>query len=103
MANELVLRAPSEAVAVPALIEQAGGNARFAYDEFFGATIVNPHTRRAYSRTVDRFLAWCEERGYLLERITPGIAGDYINGLETSAPSKNQALAALRHFFDALV
>ena len=35
--------------------------------------------------------------------MTPGLAGDYIGQLEGSAPTKNQAIAALRHFFDALV
>lgn len=101
MAGDLVLL--KDAGSVPALILEAGGNARFAYDEFFRATINNPHTRRAYARTVDRFLAWCESRGLQLHNITPGIAGDYINGLDASAPTKNQSLAALRHFFDALV
>ena len=36
--------------------------------------------------------------------VTPGIAGEYLIGpAPGSAPTKNQALAALRHFFDALV
>lgn len=101
MSTEIILK--RETGAAPALIVRAGGNARFAYDEFFRATISNPHTRRAYGRIVDRFLAWCEARGFLLSNITPGLAGDYIHGLDGSAPTKNQALAALRHFFDALV
>lgn len=101
MANEIALR--EQVALVPALISRAGGNARFAYDEFFRATISNPHTRRAYARTVDRFLSWCEERKLELHNITPGLAGDYINGLEASTPTKNQALAALRHFFDGMV
>lgn len=87
----------------PALIARSGDNARFAYDEFFQAAISNPHTRRAYSRTVNRFLAWCEHRGLELHLITPGLAGEYIHGIEASVPTRNQALAALRHFFDALV
>jgi integrase/recombinase XerD len=101
MASEIVLQ--SDLAYVPAIITQTGGNARFAYDEFFKATVNNPHTRRAYSRIVDRFLNWSLERGLELHRITPGIAGDYVGQLEGSAPTKNQALAALRHFFDALV
>ena len=59
MASELVLHNDT---AVPAIIARSGGNARFAYEEFFKATINNPHTRRAYGRIVDRFLAWCQER-----------------------------------------
>jgi site-specific recombinase XerD len=52
---------------------------------------------------VGRFLAWCDERGVELRRVSPGIAGEYITELEGSSPTKNQALAALRHFFDAMV
>jgi len=92
-----------DAGGVPALITSSGGNARFAYDEFFKATINNPHTRRAYVRIVDGFLNWCSDNGLELHNVTPGIAGDYMQKLEGSAPTKNQALAALRHFFDALV
>jgi integrase/recombinase XerD len=93
---------PITATAV-AVIERAGGNAGFATDEFFKATINNEHTRRAYSRIVNRFLVWCDERGFELRQITPGLAGEFIQQLEGSAPTKNQALAALRHYFDALV
>ena len=35
--------------------------------------------------------------------MTPGLAGRFIEELPGSDPTKNQALAALRHFFDALV
>jgi integrase/recombinase XerD len=101
MANELVLA--DHRAMVPALITQTGGNARFAYEEFFRATLNNPHTRRAYGRIVDLFLDWCQKQGLELSRITPGWAGDYIGQLAGSAPTKNQAIAALRHFFDALV
>jgi len=101
MANELTLI--KDAGTVPAIIERSGGNARFAYDEFFKATINNEHTRRAYTRIVGRLLTWCDTHGLELRQITPGIAGDYISQLEGSATTKNQALAALRHFFDAMV
>ena len=33
---------------------------RPAAEEFFSARISNPHTRRAYDRTVGRFFLWCE-------------------------------------------
>jgi len=75
----------------------------FAADEFFKASISNPHTRRAYGRIVSRFLVWCDERGLALHHITPGLAGEYMAGIDGSPPTKNQALAALRNFFDALV
>ncbi len=46
--------------ALPATVARAGGNARFAYDEFFKASIGNAHTRPAYARIVDHFpLWWC--------------------------------------------
>ena len=52
---------------------------------------------------VGRFLLWCEEQGIELRQVTPGLAGRFIEELPGSDPTKNLALAALRHFFDALV
>src|SRR5690348_15516117 len=88
---------------VPAVLERAGANAKFAADEFFKAILSNDHTKRAYGRVVRNFLNWCEVHHHELREITPGIAGEYMAQLPGSAPTKNQALAALRHFFDALV
>ena len=87
----------------PAVLRRAGKNALFAADEFFAARISNPHTRRAYARIVGRFLAWCEEQGIELRQVTPGLAGRFIEEIPGSDPTRNLALAALRHFFDALV
>ncbi len=89
----------------PAAVAVLGqtANAGFAAEEFFKASISNEHTRRAYGRIVSRFLSWCDERGLGVHNITPGLAGEYMASIEGSAPTKNQALAALRHFFDALV
>jgi len=89
--------------AVPAILVRAGANATFAAEEFFQASLNNPHTRRAYARAVARFLAWCEEQGIELRQVTPGLAGEYLSRIEASAPTRNQMLAALRHFFDILV
>ena len=88
---------------VPAVLERAGANALFAADEFFAARISNPHTRRAYARVVRRFLAWCEDQGLELARVSPGLAGRFIDELPGDTSTKNQALAGLRHFFDTLV
>ena len=88
---------------VPAVLERAGANALFAADEFFAARISNPHTRRAYARVVRRFLAWCEDQGLELSRVSPGLAGRFIDELPGDTSTKNQALAGLRHFFDTLV
>ena len=98
-ASQALDRAPS----VPAVLRRAGKNALFAADEFFAARISNPHTRRAYARIVGRFLAWCEEQGIELRQVTPGLAGRFIEEMPGSDPTRNLALAALRHFFDALV
>ena len=54
---------------------QAGGAARFAWDEFFQGEIRNEHTRKAYTLAVRRFLDWCEARGADLVNISPGMVG----------------------------
>lgn len=56
----------------------AAGKAAFAYAEFFGAEIESPHTYRAYRHAVDRFLAWCAERGVALAQVSPVVVGEYI-------------------------
>jgi integrase/recombinase XerD len=78
-------------------------NAFFAADEFFKAKVTNDHTRRAYGRIVERFLMWCDKRGLAVHQITPGLAGEYMDAVNGSEPTKNQALAGLRKFFDILV
>ena len=91
---------------LPTLVRQAGPAAVFAAEEFFYAAIANPHTRSAYRAAVERFLAVCEQRGLTLERIAPKDVGQYFDRLRTenlSIPSRKLHLAALRHFFDALV
>ena len=101
--NGLVPRTAALSETFPAILQRAGRNALFAADEFFSAKISNPHTRRAYARPVGRFLLWCEEQDIELRQVTPGLAGRFIEELPGSDPTKNLALAALRHFFDALV
>ena len=41
----------------------AGERAQTRFWEFFVSNIRNPHTRRAYGRSIGQFLAWCERRG----------------------------------------
>ena len=107
--QELVLRtddSPAEKDlegAFPAILVKAGKAACFAADEFFSARISNPHTRTAYAHQVSRFLAWCEDQGLELHQVTPGLAGRFLDELPGAAPTQNQALAGLRHFFDTLV
>ena len=101
--NQLVPHSEALAKTFPLVLQRAGKNALFAADEFFSARLSNSHTRRAYARPVGRFLAWCEEQGIELRQVTPGLAGRFIEELPGSDPTRNLALAALRHFFDALV
>ena len=101
--NQLVPHSEALAKTFPLVLQRAGKNALFAADEFFSARISNPHTRRAYARPVGRFFTWCEEQGIELRQVTPGLAGRFIEELPGSDPTRNLALAALRHFFDALV
>src|SRR4051794_11353855 len=109
MPNELVpvlsagVPASGTEAALPALVERAGGAARFAWDEFFFAEHHNPHTQKAYMRAVKRFLAWAEGQGVELPAITPGMIGQYLVGLGGSAAKRNLHLSALRGFFDRLV
>jgi integrase/recombinase XerD len=85
------------------LVEQAGGNASFAWEELFSAELRNPHTKRAYLHAVRQFLTWCELHSLELRQITPGWVGTYYDELHASIPTKKQHLSALRCFFDRLV
>jgi hypothetical protein len=72
MTTEIVLAPAGPPVppkSLPALIERAGGAARFAWEEFFFAEHHNPHTQRAYQSAVRRFLAWAEGEGLELANI----------------------------------
>jgi site-specific recombinase XerD len=90
---------------VPAMIADLGDQASWRYVEFFTANIRNPHTRRAYLRACNRFLAWCEDRGLGLASIRPHDVATYIEDLQNkvSAPSVKQQLAAIRMLFNWLV
>src|SRR5258705_13203148 len=96
-ARPLVPSAP-----LPALVERAGGAARFAWDEFFYAEHHNPHTQKAYMAAVKRFLSWCEGEGAVLASVTPGMVGRYLVSLGGSPSKRNLHLSALRGFFDRL-
>jgi integrase/recombinase XerD len=89
--------------ALPALVERAGGAARFAWEEFFFAEHHNPHTQKAYMAAVKRFLAWADGEGEELSALTPGKAGKYLVSLGGSPAKRNLHLSALRGFFDRLV
>jgi site-specific recombinase XerC len=91
---------------IPQLITAAGERARMRFLEFFAANIRNPHTRRAYARVAEEFLAWCAAAGVQsIAAIQPMHVATWIEaGTRTlAAPSVKQRLAAIRHLFDWLV
>ena len=94
---------PSE-LATPRLIDQAGGNAKFAWEEFVYGRIRNSGTRRAYCFAIGKFLDWSLGHRLELIRIAPAHIGRYLDEQTAySAATKKLHLAALRHFFDELV
>lgn len=88
---------------LPRLIAEAVPAAAFAWDEFFHASLRNPHTITAYLRAVKMLLAWLDKLGVSLSQVTPGMIGGYFDEMKGSVPSKKLALAAIRRFFDVLV
>jgi hypothetical protein len=58
--NELV---PLRSSALSELVAAAGERAGGRFLEFFAANIRNAHTRRAYARAAEKFLAWCAAAG----------------------------------------
>jgi hypothetical protein len=71
---------------------------RHAFLEFFAANIRNPHTRRAYARAADEFLAWCASAGVpAIGAVQPVHVATWIEAAtrELAAPSVKQRLAAI--------
>src|ERR1700761_3324087 len=93
----------------PVLVAAAGERARVRFFEFFTANIRNPHTRRAYARSIGEFLAWCEQHGVpSIAAVQPIHVASYVEWLgqgdeSLSAPTIKQQLAAIRQLFDWLV
>jgi site-specific recombinase XerD len=91
---------------LPTVVAAAGERASRRFLEFFAANIRNPHTRRAYYRAAEEFLAWCAEIGVpSIADVQPVHVAAWIEAStrELAAPSVKQRLAALRHLFDWLV
>src|SRR6266700_2981787 len=96
----------SSAAVLPVLVAVAGERAGTRFLEFFAANIRNPHTRRAYHRAAEEFLAWCARAGVpSIAAVQPVHVAAWIEAStrELAAPSVKQRLAALRHLFDWLV
>src|SRR5258707_2051916 len=91
---------------LPELVAASGERASMRFLEFFAANIRNPHTRRAYYRAAEEFLAWCASVGVpSIAAVQPVHVAAWIEAStrELAGPSVKQRLAALRHLFDALV
>jgi len=91
---------------VPELVTAAGDHAGMRFLEFFAANLCNPHTRRAYARAAEEFLAWCASAGVpSIAAVQPVHVATWIEAgtRELAAPSVKQRLAAIRHLFDWLV
>ena len=101
--NQLV---PIASPTLPALVAAAGERASMRFLEFFAANIRNPHTRRAYARAADEFLAWCAVAGVpSIGAVQAVHVATWIEAgtRDLAAPSVKQRLAAIRHLFDWLV
>src|SRR5258705_5493645 len=99
--SELAVIAP-QTFPAPILIERAGASTKKKFFEFFTVPIRNAHTRAAYYRAIQQFLAWSERAGYQhLEDIEPISAAAYIETLQRHAapPTVIQHTAAIRMLF----
>jgi site-specific recombinase XerD len=106
--NETVIALVSEQLPltssdVPALVEDAGSSAKFAYEEFVYGKLRNASTRKNYQHAVRRFMAFCEQRQRKLVNIMPRDVGEYLDSMPHSTATKKLHLAGLRHFFDVMV
>jgi site-specific recombinase XerC len=91
---------------IPELVAAAGERAGMRFLEFFAGNIRNPHTRRAYARAAEEFLAWCASADVpSIGAVQPVHVATWIEAgtRELAAPSVKQRLAAIRHLFDWLV
>ncbi len=96
-------RPGAAAVALPAVIVDAGPVAVERFLEYFAAAIANDRTRAAYGRAAGQFLAWCSSRGLTLRAIAPLHVAAYIRTHPGSVPTVKQHLAAIRALCDWLV
>ena len=101
--NRALIVVGNESSQLPALIANVGPEGTKRFFEFFTVPIRNAHTRAAYYRAIQQFLAWCERAGYQhLEDIEPITVAAYIEQHPGSAPTIKQHMAAIRMFFSYL-
>lgn len=89
---------------LPPLIGGAEPEAQERFLEFFLAEIRNENTRKAYGRSVARFLRWASGQGLSLDSISPMAVSAYVEQLKGKlAPATvKQHLSAIRRLFGYL-
>ncbi len=92
-------------IGLPAIISEAGEDARERFIEFFTANIRNLGTRAVYANAVQQFFNWCLLLDINLLDIKPVVVATYIEQLKhaRAAPTVKVHLAAIRSLFDFLV
>ena len=103
--SELAVVVAPQTFPAPLLIERAGPSTRKKFFEFFTVPIRNAHTRAAYYRAIEQFLAWVERAGYRhIEDIEPITVAAYIEFLQRQAApaTVKQHMAAIRMLFSWL-
>src|ERR1700730_3009087 len=101
--NQLV---PIVSPALPTLVAAGGERASMRFLEFSADNIRNPHTRRAYYRAAEEFLAWCAAAGVpSITAVQPVHVAAWIEAStrELAAPGVKQRLPPLPPPFDWLV
>lgn len=88
---------------MPQIVFEHGSAGTWAWEEYFGGRIRNPHTRKTYLHAVRRFLQWCEGHHVTLHEISPGLIGRYFDEHPGSIPTKKLHMSAIRGLFDVLV
>jgi site-specific recombinase XerD len=83
--------------AIPAAIAAGGEHAVRRFLEFFGATIRNNNTRKAYLGAVTEFFAWLEHHGVrALPAIEPFHVAAYIEDLQNQKGKTHRQAAPRR-------
>src|ERR1700757_3785968 len=105
MANALAIVTTD--FAMPAILAAASPKARKRVLEFFGASIRNENTRKAYMTACAAFFAFLADNDVTaLEDIGPLHSASYLEamkGAKRSAATQKQHMAGVRMLFDYLV
>ena len=84
--TELAIESPG----LPALINQAGEQARERFVEFFTASIRNRGTRAVYANAVQQFLHWC-----LMRNISKDSSNWQVSSLSADLPRRASVSARI--------